>query len=147
PPSIMAIVYGAVGNVSIAGLFLGGATPGLLVGIGLMVYSYLFGPPGLRKQRASFGDMAKATRLAVLPLMIPIIIVGGVASGVFTPAEAGMIAVVYIIVVLLPLMSRGHFRKLPRDFMEAAVLYSLPMSAVARAPAVRVRGGTPPDPD
>src|SRR5262249_59518270 len=133
PPSIMAIVYGAVGNVSIAGLFLGGAAPGLLGGLGLMVYSYFFGPPGLRKQRASFGDMAKATRLAVLPLMIPIIIVGGVASGVFTPAEAGMIAVVYIIVVLLPLMARGHFRRLPRDFMEAAVLYSLPMSAVAAA--------------
>jgi C4-dicarboxylate transporter, DctM subunit len=136
PPSIMAIVYGAVGNVSIAGLFLGGATPGLLVGIGLMVYSYFFGPPGLRKQRASLPEMAKATRLAVLPLMIPIIIVGGVASGVFTPAEAGMIAVVYIIVVLLPLMSRGHFRRLPRDFMEAAVLYSLPMSAVASASVV-----------
>jgi len=44
PPSIMAIVYGAVGNVSIAGLFLGGATPGLMVGVGLMLYSYFFGP-------------------------------------------------------------------------------------------------------
>ena len=136
PPSIMAIVYGAVGNVSIAGLFLGGATPGLLVGIGLMVYSYFFGPPGLRKQRATIGEVTTATRLAVLPLMIPIIIVGGVASGVFTPAEAGMIAVVYIVVVLLPLMNRGHFRKLPHDFMEAAVLYALPMSAVASASVV-----------
>ena len=136
PPSIMAIVYGAVGNVSIAGLFLGGATPGLLVGVGLMIYSYFFGPPGMRKRRASVPAMARATRMAVLPLMIPIIIVGGVASGIFTPAEAGMIAVVYIIVVLLPLMSRGHFRKLPRDFMEAAVLYSLPMSAVASASVV-----------
>ena len=136
PPSIMAIVYGAVGNVSIAGLFLGGATPGVLVGIGLMVYSYFFGPAGVRKRRAGLGEITTATRLAVLPLMIPIIIVGGVASGVFTPAEAGMIAVVYIVVVLLPLMSRGHFRRLPHDFMEAAVLYSLPMSAVASASAV-----------
>jgi C4-dicarboxylate transporter DctM subunit len=136
PPSIMAIVYGAVGNVSIAGLFLGGATPGFMVGVGLMVYSYFFGPPGMRKPRPSLGVVVDATRLAVLPLMIPIIIVGGVASGVFTPAEAGMIAVAYIIVVLLPLMARGHFRQLPRDFMEAAVLYSLPMSAVAAASAV-----------
>src|SRR5262249_3184624 len=135
PPSIMAIVYGAVGNVSIAGLFLGGATPGLMVAAGLMVYSYFFAPPGLRKQRATLGQMAGATRLALLPLMIPIIIVGGVASGVFTPAEAGMIAVVYIIVVLLPLIARGHFRRLPREFMEAAVLYSLPMSAGPSAPA------------
>src|SRR5262249_16592637 len=136
PPSIMAIVYGAVGNVSIPGQFLGGATTGIMGGVGLMVYSYLFGPPGMRKQRPPFGAMVDATRLALLPLMIPIIIVGGVAGGVFTPAEAGMIAVVYIIVVLLPLMARGHFRRLPGDFMEAAVLYSLPMSAVASASAV-----------
>jgi C4-dicarboxylate transporter DctM subunit len=136
PPSIMAIVYGAVGNVSITGLFLGGSIPGFMVGIGLMVYSYFFGPPGIQKQRATFGEMAGATRAAILPLMIPIIIVGGVVSGVFTPAEAGMVAVTYILLVVLPLMNRGHFRNLPRDFMEAAVLYSLPMSAVAAASAV-----------
>jgi len=136
PPSIMAIIYGAVGNVSIAGLFLGGATPGIMVGIGLMVYSYVFGPPGIRKQRATLGAMAGAGRAALLPLMIPIIIVGGVAFGIITPAEAGMIAVTYILIVLLPLLNRGHFRYLPRDFMEAAVLYSLPMAAVASASAV-----------
>ncbi len=136
PPSIMAIVYGAVGNVSIAGLFLGGATPGVMVGLGLMLYSYVFGPPGIRKQRATFGQMAGAGRAALLPLMIPIIIVGGVAFGIITPSEAGMIAVVYILVVLLPLLNRGHIRSLPRDFMEAAILYSLPMAAVASASAV-----------
>ncbi len=136
PPSIVAIVYGAIGNVSIAGLFLGGTTPGIMVGIGLMAYSYVFGPPGIRKPRATFGQMADAGRAALLPLMIPIIIVGGVASGLITPAEAGMIAVVYIIVVLLPLLNRRHIKNLPRDFIEAAILYSLPMSAVASASAV-----------
>ena len=136
PPSIVAIVYGAIGNVSIAGLFLGGTTPGIMVGIGLMAYSYVFGPPGIRKPRATFGQMAVAGRAALLPLMIPIIIVGGVASGVITPAEAGMIAVVYIIIVLLPLLNRQHIKSLPRDFIEAAILYSLPMSAVASASAV-----------
>jgi C4-dicarboxylate transporter, DctM subunit len=136
PPSIVAIVYGAIGNVSIAGLFLGGTTPGIMVGIGLMAYSYVFGPPGIRKPRATFGQMAVAGRAALLPLMIPIIIVGGVASGVITPAEAGMIAVVYIIVVLLPLLNRQHIKNLPRDFIEAAILYALPMSAVASASAV-----------
>ena len=97
-------VLHSVGNVAIAGLFLGGATPGILVGIGLMLYSYAFGPPGIRKQRATLGQMAGATRAALLPLMIPVIIVGGVAFGVITPAEAGMIAVTYILVVLLPLL-------------------------------------------
>ncbi|MDP8999177.1 MAG: TRAP transporter large permease [Myxococcota bacterium] len=136
PPSILAIVYGAVGNVSIAGLFLGGATPGLMVGLGLMVYSYFFGPPGLRRKRAPLREMISASRAALLPLMIPIIIVGGVATGTFTPAEAGMIAVVYILVVLLPLLNRRHIKHLPHDFMEAAILYALPMSAVAAASAV-----------
>ncbi len=136
PPSIMAIVYGAVGGVSIAGLFLGGATPGVMVGIGLMAYSYVFGPPGIRKQRATLGQMAGAARAALLPLMIPIIIVGGVGFGIITPAEAGMIAVTYILVVLVPLLNREHIRRLPQDFMEAAILYSLPMAAVASASAV-----------
>jgi len=136
PPSIMAVVYGAVGNVSIAGLFLGGATPGLLVGIGLMIYSHFFGPPGVAKRRAPFAEIAGAARGAVLPMMIPIIIVGGVVTGAVTPAEAGMIAVAYILLVLLPLMNRGHLRRLPRDFMEAAILYSLPMSAIASASVV-----------
>jgi tripartite ATP-independent transporter DctM subunit len=132
----MAIIYGAVGSVSIAGLFLGGATPGMMVGIGLMAYSYVFGPPGIRKQHATLGQMAGATRAALLPLMIPIVIVGGVAFGIITPAEAGMIAVTYILLVLLPLLNRQHLRSLPHDFMEAAILYSLPMAAVASASAV-----------
>src|ERR671931_2012835 len=49
PPSIMAVVYGATGNVSIGGLFLGGIVPGVLVGVGVMVYSYFFGPIGVKK--------------------------------------------------------------------------------------------------
>src|SRR5207249_4216386 len=44
PPSIMAVVYGATGNVSIGGLFLAGVVPGVMIGIGLMIYSYFFGP-------------------------------------------------------------------------------------------------------
>ena len=136
PPSIMAVVYGAVGNVSIAGLFLGGATPGLLIGAGLMAYSYVFGPPGLKKERAPLAEVAASSRAAALPLMIPIVIVGGVATGAVTPAEAGMIAVAYILLVLLPLRQGRQLRHLPGDFMEAAVLYSLPMSAVASASVV-----------
>ena len=54
PPSIMAIVYGAVGDASVGGLFLGGAVPGLMVCIGLMIYSYFFGAPGRPKRRATF---------------------------------------------------------------------------------------------
>src|SRR5436190_2230792 len=99
PPSIMAVVYGATGNVSIAGLFLGGVLPGVLVGLGLMIYSYFFGPVGFMKPRASFFEFAGAARDAAVPLVIPVIIMGGILTGWFTPTEAGLVAVVYILVV------------------------------------------------
>src|SRR5213082_2520551 len=57
PPSIMAVVYGATGDVSIGGLFLGGVVPGVLIGVGLMIYSYFFGPVGIKKRRATFGEI------------------------------------------------------------------------------------------
>jgi tripartite ATP-independent transporter DctM subunit len=135
PPSIMAVVYGATGDVSIGGLFLAGVVPGVLVGIGLMIYSYFFGPVGVMKKRSSMVDIAVAARGAALPLVIPVIIMGGILTGWFTPTEAGMVAAVYIIVVLIPALNRQHVRELPRDFMYAGLLYALPMGAVAGASA------------
>src|SRR2546425_7191486 len=135
PPSIMAVVYGATGNVSIGGLFLAGIVPGVLIGIGLMIYSHFFGPVGIRKPRASLCEFADAARASVLPLMIPLIIMGGILTGWFTPTEAGMVASVYILVVLIPVLRPAHVKELPRDFMYAGLLYSLPLAAVAGASA------------
>ncbi|MCC2665092.1 MAG: hypothetical protein K0S35_3014 [Geminicoccaceae bacterium] len=135
PPSIMAVVYGATGNVSIAGLFLGGVVPGVLIGLGLMAYSWMFGPTGIRRPRATLRELAAATRRASLPLVIPVIIMGGILSGWFTPTEAGLAAVAYIVLVLIPVLRPQHIRKLPRDFMHAGLLYAIPMAAVAGASA------------
>src|SRR6266700_1658685 len=60
PPSITAVVYVAVGNVSIAGLFMAGVVPGFMIGFGLMIYCYFFGPAGMRRPRAPFRDVAHA---------------------------------------------------------------------------------------
>jgi C4-dicarboxylate transporter, DctM subunit len=135
PPSIMAVVYGATGNVSIGGLFLAGIVPGVLIGIGLMIYSYFWGPVGIKKMRAPLAEVALAARGSALPLVIPVIIMGGILSGFFTPTEAGMVAAVYIIVVLIPVLRPSHVKELPRDFMYAGLLYSLPLAAVAGASA------------
>src|ERR1700747_2471128 len=102
PPSITAVVYGAVGNVSIAGLCMAGVVPGLMIGFGLMIYCYLFGPAGMRRPRATFGQLALVTKDASLPLMIPVILLGGILTGWVTPTQAGVVAVVWIVLVVIP---------------------------------------------
>ena len=125
PPSITAVVYGAVGNVSIAGLFMAGFLPGFMIGIGLMIFCYFFGPVGIRRPRAELRpDRPTATKEAALPLMIPVILLGGILTGWFTPTEAGVVAVSWIILVVIPLLNPRHIRKLPRDFCYAGLIYS-----------------------
>lgn len=133
PPSIMAVIYGATGNVSIGGLFLGGVVPGVLVGIGLMIYSHFFGPIGIKRKRATFSEFTTATKRAAVPLMIPIIIMGGILTGQFTPTEAGVIAVAYIVFVAIPLLNFKHFRNLPRDMALTGLLYSIPLITIGAA--------------
>jgi len=135
PPSIMAVVYGATGNVSIAGLFLGGVVPGVMVGIGLMIYSHFFGPIGRLKPRATLCQFSDAMKASALPMIIPVIIMGGILTGWFTPTEAGMAAVIYILFVAIPFLSRQHIRNIPRVFMYTGLLYSIPLITVAAASA------------
>jgi C4-dicarboxylate transporter, DctM subunit len=135
PPSIMAVVYGATGNVSIGGLFLGGVVPGVMIGVGLMIYSYFFGPVGTMKPRAKLVDIFVAARGSALPLVIPVIIMGGILTGWFTPTEAGLVAAVYILLIVIPVLNPRHILRLPGDFMYTGLLYSLPLAAVAGASA------------
>ena len=123
PPSITAVVYGAVVNVSIAGLFMAGVVPGFMIGIGLMIYCYFFGPSGLRKPRAPLRQVLFATADAALPLMIPVILLGGILTGWFTPTEAGVVAVIWIILVVIPALNRGHLKNIPYDFCLAGLIF------------------------
>src|SRR6266850_1184059 len=107
PPSITAVVYGAVGNVSIAGLFMAGVVPGMMIGFGLMIYCYFFGPSGMRKPRAPLRQIVFAAGDAALPLMIPVILLGGILTGYFTPTEAGVVAVIWIMPLVITLTQAG----------------------------------------
>jgi tripartite ATP-independent transporter DctM subunit len=129
------VLYALMANASLGALFLGGVVPGLLVGVGLMIYSHFFGPVGIRKKRASFGELSAAVKGAGLPLVIPVIIMGGILSGWFTPTEAGVAAVVYILLVCIPAINRGYFRRLPHDMAMTGLLYSIPLITIAAASA------------
>ncbi|HEY1287414.1 MAG TPA: TRAP transporter large permease [Burkholderiales bacterium] len=135
PPSITAVVYGAVGNVSIAGLFMAGVVPGFMIGFGLMIFCYFFGPPGTRRARAPLGVVALATKDAALPLMIPAILLGGILTGWFTPTEAGVVAAAWILLVIIPTYNPRHLRKLPYDFCLAGLIFSLPLITIGAANA------------
>ena len=105
PPSMTMVVYGALAQVSIGGLFLGGIIPGILVGLFLMsvvkLHTLLPAYPELREVTDRFAPEAiwPAVRRVWSALLAPVIIIGGILSGVFTATEAGVIACLYAFVV------------------------------------------------
>ncbi len=102
PPSILMIIYGAMGNVSVGQLFLGGAIPGVLMGVYLMVVSYGIAKRlgyGSRTTRAAWAEQWRAIRQGMLDLLLPVIIIGGIVGGIFTPTEAGAVALVYVLLI------------------------------------------------
>jgi len=101
PPSNMMVIYGSLMNVSIAGLFAAGFLPGLTLAALLMLMttylSYKRGyPKGLK---STFKEKLVGFKNAIIPLLMPVIILGGILSGVFTPTEAAAIAVLYALVI------------------------------------------------
>ena len=101
PPSLPLIIYGVVAEVSIGRLFAAGLLPGLLMAVALMIMVHWTAVRrGFRREAAfSMGVALRAARAAVLPLLTPIIIVGGIVFGIFTPTEAAIAAVAYTVLV------------------------------------------------
>ena len=99
PPSIALVIYGAIANVSIGKLLLGGIVPGIVIGLTEMVFVYFIARRRNlpRFPRASIRDVATATWRGMAAVLFPIIIAGGILSGVFTPTEAAATAVLYAI--------------------------------------------------
>lgn len=97
PPSILMVLYGSMTGLSISTLFLAGIVPGLVMAALMMALVYVkadaFGAP--RYARASLGEIGRASLQAGPALVMPVLIVGGILSGVFTPTEAGIVAVAY----------------------------------------------------
>ncbi|WP_433957105.1 TRAP transporter large permease [Cytobacillus horneckiae] len=99
PPSIPFVMYGVIGGVSIGSMFLAGIIPGIIIGLGLMVVSFLIAKKKDYKPDTSIDYSFKAVLKAIYDakwaLLIPVIILGGIYGGIFSPTEAAVVAVVY----------------------------------------------------
>ncbi len=101
PPSIPMVIYGALAEVSVGKLFLGGVIPGVMMGVGIMIVIYILSVKrGYRaEQRATLAQVVRSGIDGILGLLAPGIIMGGILGGVFTPTEAAVAAVIYALVV------------------------------------------------
>ena len=141
PPSMIMVVYGSIAQVSIGGLFLGGIIPGVLVGLFLMatvkVYTYLPDYPELRVIHGKFNLRAvlRSLREVWTALMGPVIIIGGILSGIFTATEAGAIACLYALIIGLVVSRKLKWRDLPGILVEAAVMTTMVSGVIAVAGA------------
>ncbi|WP_105326477.1 TRAP transporter large permease [Acidaminococcus provencensis] len=120
PPSIPLLVYGTLANVSVGALFIGGVVPGILMGIGLMIFCYFIGKKRHyvgREKAATLKEILATGKDTVLALLMPIIIIGGIMTGIFTPTESGAVAVFYALVVSVLIYHQMNWK----TFWEALV--------------------------
>ena len=101
PPSIPFVIYGSIANASIGRLLLGGAIPGVLMGMMLMIFVYFIAKRRRypSEARASWAELGKATLRALPPLGMPVIILGGIIGGVMTPTEAAAAGAAYAFIL------------------------------------------------
>ena len=141
PPSMVMVVYGAIEQVSIGGLFLGGIIPGILVGLFLMatikIYTYHPDYPELRVTHGKFQLKALGQSLTeVWPALLgPVIIVGGILTGIFTATEAGAVACLYAFVLGTVFYRRIKLEDLPGILLESAIMTTMVSGVIAVAGA------------
>jgi tripartite ATP-independent transporter DctM subunit len=135
PPSIPMILYGVSAEVSIGELFIAGFGPGILIGCSLMFFVWCWSKyKGYGKNdhigRLKFGQ---ATREAALALMMPVIILGGIYGGVFTPTEAAVVAVFYALIVGMFIYKEIKFKDLFPIFKKSVISSAVIMFIIANA--------------
>jgi C4-dicarboxylate transporter DctM subunit len=125
PPSIAMVVYAASAGVSVARLFLAGIIPGMLLAIGQLFVAWRgthkFAVP-VREKRLSVRSLVRGFFDAALALIMPLILIGGIVLGIFTPTEAAAVAVLYALIVGFVIYRKLTVRKLLRQLYETALL-------------------------
>ena len=124
PPSIPFVIYGVVSGASISDLFIAGIIPGILIGVVLMVVNYIYarkyGYGG--EGRASLREFLHELKDAIWALLVPVIILGGIYGGIFTPTESAVVAVVYTLIIGFVVYKELTWKKVWDAFMETGAL-------------------------
>ena len=135
PPAIVMVVYGVIGNVSIGALFVASIVPALLIAVGLMTQ---IGWQARRQgwpagERASFAELRRAARDALLPLFMIVVILGGIRFGFFTPTEAAAVAVTYALLLAGAVYRSLTFAELWRKIVQTAMVSGMVLFVVGAA--------------
>jgi C4-dicarboxylate transporter DctM subunit len=135
PPSIPMILYGVSAEVSIGELFIAGFGPGLLIGCVLMLFVVVYARwKGYgKKDHEGRLPFLVATRRAILALMMPVIILGGIYGGIFTPTEASVVAVFYALIVGVGIYRETKIADLPRVLQKSVISSAVIMFIIANA--------------
>jgi C4-dicarboxylate transporter DctM subunit len=135
PPSLTMVLYGVSTGVSIGALFLGGIIPGIIICIALMIVEYIISVKrGYRgEEKTSMKTILKYCREAVFAIFMPVLILGGIYAGIFTPTESAAVAVVYGLIVGLFIHREISFRDLPKLILKSAKSTALVMYLMVTA--------------
>ena len=135
PPSIDLIIIGIVSGISIGGLFAAGILPGIFNGLALMCLCFYFSKkldlPVTEK--TSLNEKLKIFKEGILAIFMPVIILGGILGGIFTPTEASAVAVIYGFVVSMFVYKEMGWKELPAIFLQAAKLTGIVMLVLSMA--------------
>ena len=135
PPSLTMIIYCSLTGLSIGECFMAGVIPGLIIGLGVAVVTYFYARRlGIKgDERVPYRERLTAIKDGILAIIMPLIIIGGIVSGVFTPTESGAIAVIYALVIGMFVYKEFTYRELPRIFLKAASMTGMALLIVAGA--------------
>ncbi len=135
PPSITMVVYGVVADASIADLFLGGFAPGILMGVSMCIVSWFISKKRGYKGTGtiSLKNILKSFKDCFWALMMPVIIIGGIYGGIFTPTEAAAVAAVYGGFVGMFVYRELKLKDIPKVIFKAAVSTTMIMFVVGGA--------------